>query len=340
MTTAYDASVRHAVYVERLKARAVKDVLRKLSPLMREIFTTVAASDLENMTRRQIEALNAQLSRMIRDGYEPVISEIDDLLKEFGFYEAGWQGDMLEKTGLVVDLGVASDADVWAAVNAKPFDGKFLRDWLAGLPAGTRRRVREAVTQGYTDGLGAVEVARQLRGTRGRKGILDMSARGAEAMVRTAFNHTASVAREQTYAANPTIRMEQWVSVLDHRTTPICQSRDGKFYPRGKGPRPPAHIACRSTMVPVTNSNRARLENRKTYNGWLKAQSAKTQDDILGKTKGRLYRKGDLTVDRFVNRAGQEYTLEQLKAKDAEAWAETYGDETVEEAIQENTDRG
>ena len=159
MTTANEASVKHAVYVERLKARAVKDVLRKLSPLMREIFTTVAASDLENMTRLQVQALNAQLSRMIRDGYEPVISEIDDLLKEFGFYEAGWQGDMLEKTGLVADLGVASDADIWAAVNAKPFDGKQLRGWLAGLPEGTRKRVREAVTQGYTDGLGAVEVA-------------------------------------------------------------------------------------------------------------------------------------------------------------------------------------
>ena len=339
MTTAYDASVKHAIYVERLKARAVKDILRKLSPLMREVFTTVAASDLENMTRRQVQSLNVQLSRKIRDGYEPVISEIDDLLKEFGFYEGGWQGNMLEKTGVVLDLGVASDADVWAAVNAKPFDGKFLRDWLKGLPAGTQKRVREAVTQGYTDGQGALEVARQLRGTRSRKGILDMSARGAEAMVRTAFNHIASVAREQTYKANPTIKAEQWVSVLDHRTTPICQSRDGNFYEVGKGPRPPAHIGCRSTMVPVTSRNKARLENRKTYNGWLNAQSAATQDDILGKTKGKLYRKGDLTVDRFVNRAGQEYTLEQLKAKDAEAWAETYGDETVQEAIQENTDR-
>jgi hypothetical protein len=48
-----------------------------------------------------------------------------------------------------------------------------------------------------------------------------------------------------------------------------------------------------------------------------------------------LYRKGDLTVDRFVNRAGQEYTLKQLRAKDAEAWEETYGDATVNEAIQE-----
>jgi len=93
-------------------------------------------------------------------------------------------------------------------------------------------------------------------------------------------------------------------------------------------------------MVPATNKNRARLENRQTYNGWLKAQSAATQDDVLGKTKGRLFRKGDLTVDKFVNRSGQELTLEQLKAKDAEAWSETFGDDDVSEAVQSATKRG
>jgi len=335
MTTAYDAATRHAVYVERLKARAVRDVLELLRPLGDEIFTTVAASDLEKMTRREVQSLVARLNRMIRSGYEPVIEEINNTLRQFGFYEGGWTSDMLVKTGLVTDLGVASDADIWAAVNANPFAGRFLRDWYRGLPDGTARRVREAITQGYADGLGAVEVARQIRGTRANPGILATSARGAETMVRTAFNHTATEARNETYKKNPSVLFEQWVSVLDHRTTPICQSRDGNFYPRGEGPRPPAHPACRATMVPVTNRNRARLENRKTYNGWLKAQRAATQDDILGKTKGRLYRKGGLTVDRFVNRSGQEYTLEQLKAKDAEAWAETYGDDTVEEAIQE-----
>ena len=335
MTTAYDASVRHAVYVERLKARAIRDIIEKLSPVMGDIFTTVAASDLENMTRRELDALNARLGRIIRAGYEPAIDEINKQLNDFGIYEGGWQGDMLQRSGVVADLGVASDADIWAAVNAKPFDGKFLKGWLSGLPAGTERRVREAVMQGYVDGRGALEIARDLRGTRNRRGILSMSARGAEAMVRTAMNHTASVARAETYKANPSIRLEQWVSVLDHRTTAICRSRDGNFYPVGKGPRPPAHIACRSTMVPVTSRNKARLENRQTYDGWLRAQSAATQDDILGKAKGKLYRKGELSVDRFVNRAGQEYTLDQLRRKDAEAWEDTFGGDTVEEAIQE-----
>ncbi len=82
MATAYDATTRHAVYVERLKARSVKDILNMLKPLQNDIFTKVAASDLENMTRREVQALNAQLKRTIKKGYGPVTSEIDNTLRQ------------------------------------------------------------------------------------------------------------------------------------------------------------------------------------------------------------------------------------------------------------------
>lgn len=325
-TTPFDAVTRHAVYLERLKARAVRDVLDLLRPLGIDIFSKVIASDLENLTRREVQSLLADLTRTIRKGYGPVDEYIEKTLNEFGVYEGEWQAGMLERTGLVAQLGVASDADIWAAMYARPFNGRLLKGWISGLEAGTSTRVREAVRQGYQDGKSALEMARDIRGTRRRKGIFSMSARGSEAMVRTAFNHTASVARDLTYEKNPRIKWVQWVSVLDHRTTPICQSRDGKFYPVNKGPRPPAHIGCRSTMAPATSRNKARLERRETYQDWLASQSGEVQDDILGKTKGKLFRDGGLTVDRFVNRAGQEMTLDQLKAADRKAWEETFGE--------------
>lgn len=325
-TTPFDAVTRHAVFVERLKAKAVRDILALLDKLGGDLFTQVAASDLEDLTRREVQSLLARLNRTTKAAYGPINGDIETILRDFGAYEGDWQGSMLKRTGLVVDLGVASDSDIWAAVNSQPFEGRFLKDWVAGLEAGTSRRIREAVTQGYADGRSAVEVARDIRGTRSRKGIFDMSRRGAEMVVRTAFTHTATAARSRTYAANPTIKQEQWVAVLDGRTTAICRSRDGKFYDVGEGPRPPAHPNCRSTMVPVTSKNKARLDKRDTYQDWLEAQSPALQDDILGKAKGELFREGGLTVDRFVNRAGQEMTLDQLKAADRAAWDETFGD--------------
>lgn len=52
-----------------------------------------------------------------------------------------------------------------------------------------------------------------------------------------------------------------------------------------------------------------------TYQQWLKGQPAAVQDDILGVTKGKLFRKGDLPLDKFTNRVGDELTLPELAVK-------------------------
>lgn len=52
-----------------------------------------------------------------------------------------------------------------------------------------------------------------------------------------------------------------------------------------------------------------------TYQEWLTKQSASFQDDVLGKGKAELFRKGDVTLDQFVDRRGNELSLEQLQGK-------------------------
>jgi SPP1 gp7 family putative phage head morphogenesis protein len=322
----YDANVRHAIYIERYKSRVATEIIRIINGLTGDLYRRLSASDLEQLSRRDLDRLLAEVNRLINSAYGPIVSEIDDALREFVVYEAGWQATALRRGGLVADIGVPSDADLWAAMYSRPFQGSLLRDWLRDLPQQTAARVRATIRQGYTDGLGALEIARQIRGTRARPGVMDTSRRGAETMVRTAVAHTASRARDLTYRESGVAR-EQWVSVLDARTSSICRSRDGNIYDVGKGPRPPAHPNCRGTMIPVTSGNRAALEARPTYNDWLTRQPASVQDDILGPTRGRLFRSGEYPVDRFTDRAGQEYTLEQLRAKDAETFDEVLGDE-------------
>lgn len=325
-TPGYDATVRHAIYIERYKARVARQVKEIIEGISAELYRSIADLDFTRMTRRDLDRLLAELRRAVQQGYEPVIEVIDNSLKEFVVYEADWQVEALRRIGLVTDLGVPSDSDLWAAMYARPFQGKLLRDWMSGLPSGTARRVRETVRQGYVDGRSAIDIARDIRGTRGRQGVMDISRRGAEAMVRTAVAHTASAARTRTYADSRVIIGEQWVSVLDHRTSAICRGRDGKIYEKGKGPRPPAHIGCRSTMVPVTRSNRAGLKSRPTYNDWLTKQPGHVQDDILGKSRGRLFREGGFSVDRFTDASGREYTLDELRSKDRAAFDEIFAD--------------
>lgn len=57
-----------------------------------------------------------------------------------------------------------------------------------------------------------------------------------------------------------------------------------------------------------------------TYQDWLSKQPAAFQDETLGRTKGALFRRGGLTLDKFVNRAGDELTLEQLIARHPDAF--------------------
>lgn len=56
------------------------------------------------------------------------------------------------------------------------------------------------------------------------------------------------------------------------------------------------------------------------YQQWLKGQSVEFQNETLGVTKGKLFRDGNLTLDKFVNRNGDELTLTQLAQKEASAF--------------------
>lgn len=119
----------------------------------------------------------------------------------------------------------------------------------------------------------------------------------------------------------------------------VCRARDGKVYPIDSGPRPPAHPNCRSTTVPVLKSwkemginlkeapegTRAALDGQEassvTYEDWLRRQSKDFQEEVLGLKKARLFRDGNLKLDRFVDKKGAELTLDQLRTKEASAFS-------------------
>jgi len=71
---------------------------------------------------------------------------------------------------------------------------------------------------------------------------------------------------------------------------------------------------------------------RTTYQEWLSRQPAEIQDDILGPTRGKLFREGGLKLDKFVNRDGDELTLDELRARNREAFnrAGMAGDDRAE----------
>lgn len=63
-----------------------------------------------------------------------------------------------------------------------------------------------------------------------------------------------------------------------------------------------------------------RIPAKVTYGQWLATQTVEFQNEVLGPTRGKLFRNGGLTLDKFVNRAGDEIPLRQLSQRDAAAF--------------------
>ena len=57
-----------------------------------------------------------------------------------------------------------------------------------------------------------------------------------------------------------------------------------------------------------------RAPAKTTYQEFLTRQSVEFQNDVLGVTRGKLFRDGGLTLDKFVDQSGKVFTLEQLAA--------------------------
>lgn len=57
-----------------------------------------------------------------------------------------------------------------------------------------------------------------------------------------------------------------------------------------------------------------------TYNDWLKTQPVEFQVDTLGKTRADLFRKGGLTLDKFIDVDGTTLTLKEVAQRDAAAF--------------------
>jgi SPP1 gp7 family putative phage head morphogenesis protein len=325
----HDKAVLHRIALSRYSNGVVRKVLAHLNRLDASIVARLAQQGPDSSSGHRLEQLLAGIRDMQAAGWTVLKSEFVSDLHALAESEVQFGSKLVQLGAAAARIDVFSPVptpgQVISAVQARPFQGKLLREWLDGAEAGQAARVREAIRQGFTEGRTTAEIVQLIRGTKAaqyRDGIMEIGRRGAEAMVHTAISHTANVAHEAAYEANAdVVKGVEWVSTLDNRTTPICISRDGNIYPIGKGPRPPAHIRCRSTTAPVLDEiDGVTPFKRQTYAEWLKKQTPETQDEILGRARGALFRSGGVTVDKFVDKGGKTLTLEQLKEKDAKAF--------------------
>lgn len=328
----HDVVVRHRIGLNRYSTTLVRRMLALLNRTEASVVERLSEETGETPTGRRLDQLLTAVREIQAEGWAQVRPALEGRLEQLVGVETDFAHGVAQLAAKGVGVELASGApaldQVMGAVRARPFQGRLLKEWLSQAEAGAAARVRETIRQGFVEGETTDQIVRKLRGTRAaqyRDGVMEVSRRGAEAMVRTAITHTSTVAHQKTWEAHSDVIVGLiWTSTLDNRTSHVCIARSEQVFPIDKGPRPPAHISCRSTMRPkVRDIEGVAPMKAMSYAEWLKRQPVAVQDDILGPARGALFRTGGFTVDRFVDDAGKTLTLAQLRQRDADGFRES-----------------
>jgi len=320
-------ATRHQSHYERLKTHEANKFDKFLIEIDADI-RRILSGDVTEYTRKRLEQVLKQVNVAMTRRYKEYRKVWEESVTNAAAYEAEFELKTLQKIIKDIEFAMPSATQIAAAVFNTPLGdiggpsgGSLLESFFEEMTKAQVRKIEGAIRLGYAEGQTTPQIVRRIRGTKAGNfmdGLLATSKRDAEAITRTALQHAASQAREATWANNQSvIKSVKVVATLDSRTSPTCRSLDGKEFPVDKGPRPPFHINCRSTMVAVLKNKFAGLSKgrtrtardpetgrvetvqNQTYYGWLRGQPASVQDSIIGPTRGKLLRDGGLTAERF-----------------------------------------
>lgn len=320
-----DLMTGHSIGIQRVATSNVEDIQKYFDQINKELITTLG-EDQFVVTRRQ--AIANEIRRLTADIYVEMGKEIIEQAEGMAAHEINYMFDALKKATSVdtplVDEGVAEmirralntpmnvDQGVTQLTIKRAVD-----QYAINKSVDFFRLVSDGILEGKSGDMVSGEVSE----------LLNLHKRQAEALVRTSTNAVAAAARSELFEKNKKVlRGYEWVAKLDHRTTIICMSLDNKVFKIGEGPLPPAHWRCRSQTTPVVLKKYSKKVNNEpggideSYQQWLKRQPAKIQDGILGKTRGALFRRGDLPLTKFVDKDYQPLTLKELKQRDNDAF--------------------
>lgn len=334
-----EQSSRHAVHLESLKVQDWKELRLILSDIERDLLGRIAAEDFKVMTRVQMERRLKATGAMLSKRYDAdLIPELNKQIRDLAEYEAGFELRSLGNVAPKYQFDLPTKTQLITAVTVNPLSVKG-RDEGMLLDAFIKKWTDNDITNfvniiraGYAQGLTNSQIIGNLKDV-----AIPANRRTLETVTRTALQHAANQARQAVWNQNSDIiKGVRWLSVLDGRTSQLCQGLSGQTFPLDSGPRPPLHPGCRSGTVGILSdkfsfleeggTQRARnLETGKvysvsanqTYYSWLKTQPAEFQDNVIGPTRGKLLRNGGLTAQRFqelqLGRNFKPLTIEEMK---------------------------
>lgn len=329
-----DQSTRRQVFVQRFgasEARKLEVILKRVEAQLVKELQTLSIPRMSLL--QQADAL-ARVRKIMTESLSQYGDQLVSDMRDFLAVETEFSYSLLNSVVKVDTLRPSREqlqSAMESGMNAPVGKGLTLDDAVKAFEVNKTNEMSQLFRDGFVTGRTTDDLIQDVINTTGIQG------RHAEALVRTSTNHMAAQARKITEEANSDIVDGfEVVATLDSRTTLICGGLDGKRFPH-EAPRPPYHWSCRSTTIPFIKpefripgldgdrpakgaEGTEQVSGDTKYGAWLRRQPAAFQDDILGKTRGALFRRGGIKIEQFTDRNRATFTIDDLKRNNASSF--------------------
>lgn len=350
-----DLITDRALDLQRFSAGQRKEVTKFLKELEAELVSLLAKIDPVGVQRsryrdQRLEDLLRQVRDTIKAGYRAQGLVLIGELRELAELEAKLAAASVNDTvGIALMDNALTRAELGALADGVLVQGAPVTEWWERQAGDTLYRFTDQMRLGMAQGETIGQLIRRVRGGTQNgepiSGLLDVSRRHAESLVRSATQAVSQRARQAIYERNADVLDGViWASTLDLRTTLGCAVRDQKQYslpdfkpighdlPWGNGPGQ-RHWGCRSTSAPIVKSwrdlgldlddlpdaTRASMDGQvpsdTSFEVWLSKKSKSAQDEALGVGRAELWRKGLISFRELVDGRGRELSLQQLRER-------------------------
>ena len=323
--------MKKLINLERLKAKLANDFNITIKDILAFLQRVVFNKELSDLSQKEVNIVIKKTDSQLKTLFGAFITNL----------KTDWRRLFNHRYEVDSPKNIKALQKYADEVFAKPLqlDGKMgitLDELLDTFTDTERKKITNAIRLAHHDGLPNAKLVQMIRGSRARNyqdGILAITTRHAKTIAHTGTAIVANQAKQALIADNADIiKGIKVIATLDLRTSSICRGLDGVFMPLDKARYPPYHFNCRTSFEIVydgyqTPKQRASMDGvvkNQTYYEWLKNQPAQYQDEVLGKTRAKLFRDGGMTVERFralqLDKHFTPLTLEQMRALEPKAF--------------------
>ena len=244
-----DAMVTHDISLSRFDALTRRQVLGQLRTMQEDIVGQLSNVDFSSVAKKvRLEGLLQQVDGIVKGSYSDInrhmLGEMTDLANLEQSFQAAKMNQLF---GVDIISASLTPQTLRAVAKDSAIFGAPAKEWWGRQSNAMRGRFSDQMRQGFLLGETTQDLVRRVRGSAtgtfhaveigGRVrsvptfsgGIMDVTTREANALVRTSINSVSNEARLATYMANTDVIGNILAQVtLDAKTSSICQSHGAR----------------------------------------------------------------------------------------------------------------